>query len=368
MLKRAAAMFLLGMSMAILAGCAKTSTHFLYAALPNENQINAYREDPNSGILDQLAISPITAGEGVRSLLIHPSGKFMYAANSFEDDISLYTLSSAGAITEVTPRAPTGTTPSLLAMDPAGQYLYVANIGPGYTQNISSFSIDSSSGVLTAVLGSPFQTGATPLNMQVSPSGNFLYVTVGENQSGGTVGSVEVWSLSAGVLSQIVQVEPAGTTPSGLAIHPNGQYLYTANFGDNSISEFTVNSDGSLTPLATVAAGPGILSSPAALLINKAGTYLYVVNESSSTVVAYSIGSDGSLALLSSSYSVVTNSEPSFITSDASGLFFYVGNNVNPSIQLFSVNTGTGVMTAVTSYSLGGNAATSLALTPAVGQ
>jgi 6-phosphogluconolactonase len=363
MLKRAAAMFLLCASMAFLAGCAKISTHFLYAALPTENQINAYREDPNSGILDQLAISPITAGEGVRSLLIHPSGKFMYAANSFEDDVSLYTLSPSGSITEVTPRAATGTTPSLLVMDPAGQYLYVANTA---SNNVSSFSIDSSTGVLTAVTGSPFPIGAGALNMAVSPTGNFLYVTVGVSQNG-SVGSVEVWNLSAGALTQIAQVEPAGITPSGLAISPNGQYLYTSNFGDNSISEFTINSDGSLSPLGTVAAGLGILSSPVAIMINNAGSYLYVVNESSATVVAYAIASNGALSLLPTSYSVVTNASPSFITSDASGLYFFVGNNTNPTIQLFSVNTGTGVMTSVTSYSLG-NATTSLAITPAVGQ
>ena len=131
MLKKAAAMFLVLPGIAILLSCANTSTDFLYSALPAQNEINAYREDPNSGVLTTLSITPITAGEGVRSLLIHPSKKFMYAANSLEDDISLYDLSVSGAITEVTVqgRTPAGTTPSLLVLDNAGQFLYAANTG-----------------------------------------------------------------------------------------------------------------------------------------------------------------------------------------------------------------------------------------------
>jgi 6-phosphogluconolactonase (cycloisomerase 2 family) len=354
-------MFLVLPGIAMLLSCANTSTNFLYAALPSQNEINAYREDPNSGVLTTLSITPITAGEGVRSLLIHPSKKFMYAANSVEDDISVYDLSVSGAITEKesSGRTPAGTTPSLLVMDKAGQFLYAANTG---SNNISSFSIGSTDGSLTVTPGSPFTIGAEALNMQVSPSGNFLYVTVGIAQSG-TTGSIEVWPLTAGVLGQIAQVLPTGTTPFGLAIHPNGNFLYTANFGDNSISEYTINSDGTLSVLGTVSSGLADLSSPVALLINNAGTFLYVANQSSSTVAGYTIGSDGSLALIPSSPTVITNSTPSTIASDASGHYLYVGNNVNPAIESFAVDLNTGALTAVQSDRLG-STTTSLALTP----
>jgi 6-phosphogluconolactonase len=363
MLKKAAAMFLLCASMAICIGCTKTSNRFLYAAIPNANQINAYREDPNSGVLDQLTVSPITAGEGVRSLAIHPSNQFLYAANAFEDDVSLYDTSSSGALTEVTPRAPTGTTPSLLVIDPAGQYLYVSNLA---SNNISSYSIDSSTGVLTPVPGSPFQIGSGALNMKVSPSGNFLYVSVGVGIAGST-GSIEVWPLVAGALNGQagIQIVAAGTSPYGMAIDASGNYLYVSNFGDDSISEYTINSDGSLTPIATVGAGLGILSGPVNILVNNAGTYLYVANETASTVVAYAIdSSNGSLALLPSDYAATANGSPSFLAMDATGNYLFVGNSANPEIESFSVDTSTGVLTAVYSYSQGGNAATSIALTP----
>jgi 6-phosphogluconolactonase (cycloisomerase 2 family) len=372
MLKKAAAMFLLCASMAISMGCANKSDRFLYAAIPDANQINAYREDPNSGVLDQLTVSPITAGQGVRSLAIHPSNKFLYAANALEDDVSLFDTSSSGALTEVGTRQSTGTTPSLLVVDNPGQYLYVSNLA---SNNISSFSIDSGTGALTCVSSSttvpcsPFPIGSGALNMKVAPSGNFLYVSVAVGVAGST-GSIEVWPLSAGALTpgtsgEFPQVVPAGTSPYGMAIDPSGNYLYVANFGDNSISEYTINSDGSLTPIATVGAGLGILSGPVNLVVNNTGTYLYVANETASTVVTYAIDStNGSLSLIPTDYAATANATPSFLALDAGGNYLYVGNNSNPQIESFSVDANTGGLTAVASYPQGGNATTSIALTP----
>lgn len=367
MLKKAAAMFLAWAGIAISTGCANKSDRFLYSAIPNLDQINAYREDPNSGVLDQLAISPVTAGQGVRSLAIHPSNHYLYAANSFEDDLSLFDTSTSGALTEVIPstgRTPTGTTPSLVVIDSAGQYLYVANLD---SFNISSYSIDSSTGALAPVTGSPFAIGAGALNMKVSPSGDFLYVTLSVGVAG-SAGSIEVWPLNNGALvapAAGIQIAQAGTSPYGLAIDPSGNYLYAANYGDNTISEYTINSDGSLTSIATIGAGLGILSGPVNILINHAGTYLYVANQTASTVVGYAIdSSNGSLELLPSDYSETANSTPSFLAMDATGNYLFVANNSNPEIESFQVDTNTGVLTSVASYPQGGNAALSIAVTP----
>ncbi len=118
MLKKAAALFLVCASMATWVSCGSTTSKFLYAAIPSANQIVIFREDPNSGMLTQLAGSPVTAGQAVQSLAIHPSGKFLYAANSGEGDVSLYNISSAGGLTEVTPRTPVGVSPTVAGHGP----------------------------------------------------------------------------------------------------------------------------------------------------------------------------------------------------------------------------------------------------------
>jgi hypothetical protein len=42
--------------------------------------------------------------------------------------------------------------------------------------NISAFTINSTSGALTPVGGSPFATGTSPISVTVDPSGKFVYV------------------------------------------------------------------------------------------------------------------------------------------------------------------------------------------------
>jgi 6-phosphogluconolactonase (cycloisomerase 2 family) len=364
MLKKAVALFLVCVGLAVGLSCGKTTSRYLYAAIPTASQILVYREDPNSGVLTPLATSPFTAGQGVQSIVIHPSGQFLYAANSSLDNISLFKIDSQGALTEQTPRTNAGTTPALLVMDPAGSYLYVAN---AESNDVWVFSITSSTGVLAAV-GAPTPLGLTPLNMALS-KGGFLYVT-----GAGSPGYVEVFSLSAGVLT-LVQVQQAGTNPYGLAIDPKGLYLYTANFGDNSISEFSIGSStspepGGLTELpgspVGVPNGTGNASPvPIALLVDNSGQYLYVANEGSANLSAYAVGSGGGLTLLSSNYSITTGAQPSLIASDPSGQYLFVANQKSGStaIESFSLATSDGALSEVGSYSVPATAA-SIAVAP----
>jgi 6-phosphogluconolactonase (cycloisomerase 2 family) len=354
MLKKAAALFLVCASMAIWVSCGATSSRYLYAAIPATNEIVIYREDPNSGILTQLAGSPITAGSAVESIALHPSNKFLYAANSAEGDVSLFTISSGGGINEVTPRTVAGTAPTLLAMDSTGAFLYVGNSG---SLSISAFAINSSTGALTEVADSPFQIGMTPISLQVSPSGGFLYVT-----GAGSPGYIEAFSLTQGVLA-VVSGTPfvTGTGPYGLAIAPGGGFLYTGNKLDNSISEFTINSDGSLTQFSNSPIGEQY-SGPVALFIDKSGKYMYVANQGSTNLAAYSIGSDGAITLLTTS-PFGTGAEPSVIATDSSGKYLFVGNQSSPKVQSFSLDTGTGTLTSVATYTLPGTP-TSIAITP----
>jgi DNA-binding beta-propeller fold protein YncE len=50
---------------------------------------------------------------------------------------------------------------------------------------------------------------------------------------------------------------PAGNGPAWIAIDHAGQYAYVTNINDNTVSEYSIGADGSLTALAapTVATG-----------------------------------------------------------------------------------------------------------------
>jgi 6-phosphogluconolactonase len=358
MLKKAAAVFLIGASTAMGGGCfISNSNNVLYAALPQSSQIVEYREDPNSGILTQLATSPVTAGPGVQSLAVNPSGKYLYAANAGEDDVSFFEIQPYGQLLEQN-RTPVGTSPTLLVMDSAGKYLYVANSG---SQNISVLSISSSGNL--AQVGNPFQVGISPLNMKISPSGSFLYVT-GASPQAGTPGYIEVLSINTSAASPLtlVAITQPGSSPYGLEISPNGNYLYTANFGDNTISEFTIGSNGLLKQIPGSPIGE-TYTGPVSLLVEPSGKYLYIANQQSSgNVAGYTIGSNGALSLLNSS-PFPTSAQPNFIASDPAGDFLFVGNLSKPVLEPFCLasknlscnqSPGPGSLTEVAKYSLVG--------------
>ena len=358
MRKIAVACVLVLASLATWVGCASTtSNRYVYAAIPSQNVIVAYREDPNAGVLTQLVGSPITAGQAVQGLVIHPSKKFLYATNSGNNNVSLFAIAASGALTEQGARANTGVGPTAVAMDPAGKYLFVGNSG---SFDISVFSIDQTHGTLTQVGASTFPIGISPLNMKVSPSGNFLYVT-----GGGQPGYVLVFSIDSGsgALTQIPgSPYTTGQNPAGLAIAAGGGFLYTANKLDNTLSEFAIAADGSLTPIAGSPIGL-TTSGPVALLIDNSGKFMFVAcNQSPGLILVFSVGSNGALNQLSQSQ-IATGPQPNVLASDASGRFIFVGNQSTPQVHSFSLDTGSGILTSVAAYSVSGTP-TAIVATP----
>lgn len=368
-------------ALAGIAGCmgCSTSSHFVYATLPAASQLAVYREDPYSGTLTELAGTPYTIGDGAHSVVIHPSGKFLYVANpgQGENDISLFDIASNGYVTEIPPRTPVGSNasaPTLLLMDPSGSYLYVMN---STSDNISVFSIDSSSGVLAALVNPltqlpypPFSVGGlTPLNMQLTPSGSFLYVSVAGGQVGTTNGSIAGFGVNAGVLQQLSPflTSADGVNPNGLEIDPSGSYLYVANTQSTSISIFAI-SPPNLPPgsLAEVQNSPlaDIYSDPFSLLIDPKGQYLYVANQGSNNVAVYSLNSSGlpvALTTSTSAFAFTTESSPSVLAEDPNGNYLFVGNQGNGAgIQAFGVNSGN--LNPLFTYGVG-NTPSSIAVT-----
>jgi 6-phosphogluconolactonase len=329
-------------------GCGSTS-HYVYATLPSASQLAAFREDPYSGALTELSGSPYTVGDGANSVVLHPSGKFLYVANpgQGENDISLFDIQGNGTLIEMPPRvsvAPLGSLPQLLVMDPGGSFLYVAN---ALSNNISVFAIDSGTGVLTEINGSPFHVGATPLAMQITPSGGFLYVSIAAGNVG-TNGSIIGFSVNSGVLQNLSPplTSTDGINPNGLAIDPSGSYLYVANTQSNSISIFSIGATGPGS-LSEIQGSPldDTYNDPFSLLIDAKGQYLYVANQGSNNVAVYSLSSGTGLpvALTTSTttFAFATETTPSFLAEDPNGGYLFVGNEGSPAgLQAFGVSGG----------------------------
>jgi hypothetical protein len=173
----------------------------------------------------------------------------------------------------------------------AQRFVFVSNDGPP-APTVSVFTVGAGGG-LTAVSGSPFATGGACCGADavvVTPDGRHLYVT---NFSGS--GSVSGFSVGASGALTPLPGSPwaAGTQPTGLAITPNGEYLYATNGGASSVSAYAVGASGVLTPLGSMSLGAG-QDSPGFPAITPNGGLLYVPDTEG--VVAFAIAADGLLS------------------------------------------------------------------------
>ena len=153
-------------------------------------------------------------------------------------------LFTTGALTPVvgSPFA-AGGNPHSLAFGAGGKFLYSANVD-GAHSSISGFSVDSLSGALTALSGSPFPLPVTN-SIATDSTGAYLYVTTGENVVGYAI------DADSGALTALPGFPvAAGTNAYSVTIEPMNQFVYVANDGSDNVAGFTLElSTGALTAM-----------------------------------------------------------------------------------------------------------------------
>ncbi len=173
--------------------------------------------------------------------------------------------------------------------------LYVSNSG---SNNVSGYTINPATGVLTAISGSPFPTGLGPSAMAVSSNGFFAYVANGQAN---TVTAFRVLTEGGLLVVQNTTANPnpvsVGSNPSALAISSDTQYLYVANRGSATVTTFAIGTGGVLTLVSPTGSNPNPVSAagsaPNSLAISHDGKFLYVANSGSNDITAFSIASSG---------------------------------------------------------------------------
>jgi 6-phosphogluconolactonase len=103
-----------------------------------------------------------------------------------------------------------GLRPTGITITPNGSFLYVAN---EQSNDVSAFTVNSSTGALTPAPGNPFPAGTTPTAVTVSPDGRFLYAA---DQASNDVVTFAIDGAS-GALSRIALVNSGGVTPRAIA-------------------------------------------------------------------------------------------------------------------------------------------------------
>jgi 6-phosphogluconolactonase (cycloisomerase 2 family) len=210
-----------------------------------------------SGVLTANGTPAATGGNRPIAALTF-DGKFVLVSNSGSGTFVVMAVDSAGTVSMMGSPVATGaagTYPGVPIYARRLGVVYLANapIAPGPAPSLAAYRV-STSGVLTALTGSPFDSNGAALFPLPHPSGKFLY------QVNGSTGSLQRYSLdqTTGAPTLLADVTTPADPPSFLVPDPSGKYVYVTSGTGASVSSYSVDqTTGALTLVNTVAAGAG---------------------------------------------------------------------------------------------------------------
>lgn len=161
----------------------------LHTSLSGTNHVYVYRFDPAGPSLT--LVGQANAGTFTGSIAVHPNRQFLYAGDSFQNVIYVYSVAPDGALTQVQAQ-PTAYYPLGVTIAPDGRYLYAGGGISGTGRYVLGFSVGPD-GLLTTIPGSPFTSpGQSPKDCAFSDDARLLFV------SHGTDATIRSFSIDPG--------------------------------------------------------------------------------------------------------------------------------------------------------------------------
>jgi 6-phosphogluconolactonase len=288
------------------------SGRFLY--LLDYSGVHAYSINRDTGALKAVAGSPFEPGSLPIALAFHASGKYLYVAGysspiaPVNTVISAFSVKGSGALMPLARYTLPG--PDLQSSDSttvisAGNHLYVAGY---HTHSITAFSIGSAGELHEDIPGSPFATGGGPYSIVADPSGSVLYTANAgaPTATGATPGSISAFRIDSrtGALTPIA-VYPRPTAVRGaISIDPRGRFLLVPEM--SAVAVYAI--DATTGALSAVAGSPfSAGTAPSVVSVSPTDRFVYVVNEGSASVSEFSLESTGELTPLAGSPVPVRN-------------------------------------------------------------
>jgi 6-phosphogluconolactonase len=292
---------------------------------------------------------------GPGGMISTPDSKFMYVTDPKNNQVDAFTIdSSTGNLTALAgspfPLNSSTQTALFADIDPAGKFLYVSDLN---ASDVLAFSIDGTTGSLTKVTGSPFNSGFYPAKVIVSPSNFAEVLDIGPGLGGisSYVMNPANGVLTPGVSGPLTYVSSAGA--EDMVMHSNGKYLFMSQgmtSSDSGVAAFTLDqTTGFPTPFSGTAFQTGL--APRSMVSDSSTKFLYTSNTGDGTISAFSIDSaTGVLSTVPGSPFSANIAPPSGglilfqLAIDPSGHFLYATNPQKQSILIFGISS-TGALT-----------------------
>lgn len=255
----------------------------LYSINKGIRNVTAYAINPTTGALTPLPFSPIDLRglEGFpnwNNIAVHPSGSPLLLTN----DNYLFSYKITDLTASLASRVDSNDSNIVFSQD--GDYVYV---GGSSLSNlaIKGFHVSATTGTLTPLSGSPFNTGSGGPVARATDSTGRLFIS----NSRGEV--TRIFTTSNGIPSPVAgnPFFSNKTDAFGGLLHPSGYYLATNGY---SLKVYRINGNGTATTLVPVDGSPFVMAnnpnfpSDVALSLNQAGTFLFTTQVWSSLKVS----------------------------------------------------------------------------------
>ena len=262
-----------------------------YMYIPSyDGTLYGFSIDAATGTVTSVLANPMSVAGG-NSIGASASGTMIFIGNTGTQQISAFTVNADGTLTPFAgnPYSTSGVTPAVMATDGQSKYLYVT-AGVGSTQ-VAAFSIGG--GSLASVTGSPFAFDVGQIAGE--SSGKYMFGV------SGLANDNEIQVLAIGASGGLTAASTIVTTytPRNIAVHPNGNWVYTLNQNPGSLTEFQPVegfdfSGGTLSvmngsPFTTLMANGGTIEQSGQFMFGLGQTL--VAGNLESTVAAYAIDS-----------------------------------------------------------------------------
>jgi 6-phosphogluconolactonase len=228
---------------------------------------------------------------------VHPSGKFVLAANYGGGNIVIYPVSADGGLGEASdvaqhtgkgadPKRQDGPHAHCIMLDSAGRYAFAPDLG---IDKVMIYRIDVKNGKLVPNGFTATKAGAGPRHFEFHPSGEFAYVI---NELDSTL-TAFAYDKAKGALTELQTVSTLPPDFSGtnycadIHVHPSGRFVYGSNRGHDSVVAFAIEQNSGKLNLIAHESTRG--KWPRNFAIDPTGAFLLAANQNTDNVAAFRI-------------------------------------------------------------------------------
>ncbi len=263
--------------------------------LDGNGSVMSFKIDPKSGFLTKLN-EQSAGGKGPAHVSVDPKGRFVFVSNYGDGTLSVFPINKDGSLAKASDFIKhTGSSivvgrqesPHIHSAIPSpdGKFIYVSDLG---TDKIMIYKVDHMGKLSPGDV--PFSTstpGSGPRHFAIHPNGNFAYSA---EEISSTVASFRI-EKKTGALSALERVnmppESFKERNSAADIHfsPDGKYLYASNRGHESLVIFKVEPDNGKLSLVGHEGTGG--KHPRNFMIDKKGEYALTANQNTDNIVIF---------------------------------------------------------------------------------